>query len=114
MGKRTPAHPFGGNPYGAPSLPFNIKMPDPFKGAKDFDEALGLKKRSAFDDIGEGFDQRNGEFGVQPKGRKRNRRRQFADERQERLMSGQEPLTPEEESNFLGNRDFFGNDRTVF
>jgi|APSaa5957512535_1039671.scaffolds.fasta_scaffold80713_4 hypothetical protein len=110
MKKRTARSPFGGNPFGAPSLPFNLKMPDPFAPAKGFDNALGLdngfanvKNPTGFgDDI--------------PAGRqRRSRKRQFAIERQQRLAGGQAPLSPEEQFNASdGNKDWFGNPNTEY
>jgi hypothetical protein len=106
MGKRTKKNPFGGNPFDAPSLPFDLKMPDPFRGASDFDEALGLKKsNSGFDTVSGDFE----DFTQSPRGRtNQKRKKRFSVERQERIQSGQAPLSPEEEFNLQGDRDVFG------
>ncbi len=114
MGKRTKAHPFGGNPYGAPSLPFNLKMPDPFAGARDFDVALGLEQPNSFDMSNSIRDDFGGSFGNQPSGRtsQTKRKRKFSVERQERLLSGQAPLDGGEQYNMGGDRDPFGQPRT--
>lgn len=106
---KTKRNPFGGNPFGAPSLPFNKKIPSPFERAKDFDVALGLSDPFAgiqdnpISDF-DGFSQR-------PRQRK-NRKRQFSVERQERILSGQEPLSVDEQINIDNDRDFFGSPRT--
>ena len=109
MGRKTKRNPFGGNPFGAPSLPFDLVMPDPFKGAKDYDVALGLTKDTGgFDTVQGTFD----EFNTNPRGRTtrngKSRKRKFSIERQARLHSGQAPLTPEEEFNHKGDKDIFG------
>jgi len=106
MGKRTKRNPFGGNPFDAPSLPFDLKMPDPFAGAENFDTALGLEKaNSGFDTVQPEFE----DFTRSPRGRTNNKRKKkFAIERQERTQSGQAPLSPEEQFNLQGDRDVFG------
>lgn len=109
MRRKTASKPFGGNPFDAPSLPFNLKMPDPFAGAKNFDSALGLEKGFKNVKNPAGFD---GTF--QQGTRKRSRKRQFSIERQQRLAGGQAPISPKEEFNATGNKDFFGSPNTEY
>ncbi len=108
MVKRSKKNPFGGNPFGAPALPFDFKMPDAFSGAEDFDIALGLEKQGnrGFDEISDGFNQ----FGRKNNGRRKRRTGadQFAIERQLRKKSGQESLGPQEDLNYGSEMDAFG------
>ena len=110
MGKRTKSNPFGGNPFGAPSLPFDIKLGDPFKGAENFDSALGLTKRSGgFDTVPDDLGDFNKGFSRKPRGRKK---RNVSVERQQRILSGQAPIDQQELDNINNARDIYGQPRT--
>lgn len=110
MGKRSKAHPFGGNPFGAPSLRFDLKMPNYMKGAENFDTALGLSKRSGgFDIQPDDLGEFNRGFTKKPRARKK---RNMSIERQQRILSGQEPLDQRELDNINNSRDIYGQPRT--
>jgi len=88
------------------SDPFSFELPDWVSDAKNFDGVLGLDN-----DMMDGFNIISDQFkdiGLEDRPRRTNNRRKFSIDRQERLSSGQEALTPDESYNAGGGRDFFG------
>lgn len=95
------------NPFNAPTLPFDMMMPDPFAGAQDFDVALGLSEgQTGFEEISSNYDVIDS-FTGKPR-KRRNNKSMYSLDRQERMLSGQEPLRAEEENYFQGGMDAFG------